>query len=598
MDVILVATWYPAVDDPARGRFVADQADALRRTGEVRPVVVSFDPASLDEQIAARPADMGAVSRIVTGALAVRPDAVSPAAFGLGGDIPIARLPALDTNIVSEGLDGESRRLVLEAVASSLPIGSGSGIVHAHTGYPDGYAASFLARHLGWPLVITEHASFVSRQLREPAQRDRYLAAVRAADRFVAVSEVLAGELRAAIPQLAGKLVVIPNAIPIDQFRLTGRAEREPDELLFVGYRKASKGIPTLLRAFAEVRAARPAATLRLVGKSPTDGEEARWQEMSRALGIEGAVHFEPPADRAGVAAAMSHASLFVHPSPRETFGITTLEALASGLPVVAARSGGISSILEDPELGELVPAGDAHALAAGVLRALDRTMSSDPAYLRAAVEPFSDRAVAERLVLLYRQLCGPTASGESPGDSVREPVPVAQPVPAQVAVLGVDTRKTTRLVASLPIELRRRVILITGDAELASDLRTDVARIVPLPLEAVRRLYTDAHSRSQGRVERRLRRSLRGPLWLVRRVRAHNPVVERRRAEARAAVCAATVGAVGQGDAPELICVDAIDYWIAEPMIAAGAVQPVPGGLLWLADRWAASQAGRSPSR
>ncbi len=47
IDVLVVASWFPAYDDPAKGRFVADQVDALAATGIARPSVVSFDPVRL-----------------------------------------------------------------------------------------------------------------------------------------------------------------------------------------------------------------------------------------------------------------------------------------------------------------------------------------------------------------------------------------------------------------------------------------------------------------------------------------------------------------------------------------------------------------------
>ena len=250
-------------------------------------------------------------------------------------------------------------------------------------------------------------------------QREWYLRAIDRATRFIAVSETLASELRTALPDRAAKIIVIPNAVRIDDFAIEPAAKRVTDQLLFVGYLKETKGIATLLEAFARVRATRPVATLVLVGQAPTPELRSRWEALADQLGIAGAVRFAGALDRAGVAAAMSAATLFVHPSPRETFGVVAVEALASGLPVVATNSGGVTEVLgPDPnKVGAVVPPGDADALARAILVTLERIDAFDPEQLRASVAArFGSRAVATRLLDLYREVLdrAPTAGTAS----------------------------------------------------------------------------------------------------------------------------------------------------------------------------------------
>jgi glycosyltransferase involved in cell wall biosynthesis len=80
-----------------------------------------------------------------------------------------------------------------------------------------------------------------------------------------------------------------------------------------------------------------------------------------------------------GVAAALADADLFVWPAIGEAFGMALLEAQASGLPVVAGASGGVSGIVADGKTGILVPPGDPVAFAAALsslLRDPDRRMA------------------------------------------------------------------------------------------------------------------------------------------------------------------------------------------------------------------------------
>ena len=594
LPVIVVASWYPGVDDPARGRFVADQADALAASGRVSPLVVSFDTALIDGDQLRRVSELGAVQRHVARGIADGHGAINRSGWGLEPGVAIARVSLLEGvgRATPPGSDGDLRRDALlslgEDVARANP---GVGVVHAHTGYPDGYAGAALASHLGWPLVVTEHASFVARQLRQPAQRQRYLVAVEAASRFLAVSEMLADELGRAIPQLGGKLEVMPNAIPLHQYAVN-RDSRNPDELLFVGYRKPTKGMATLLQAFADVHAARPGATLRLIGRSPTEEVEQQWLQLSRDLGIADAVRFEGPQDRAGVAAAMARASLLVHPSPRETFGMTTLEALASGTPVVATRSGGISGILEDQRLGELVPPQDSRALARAVLRTLERRDSFEPTALRAAVEPYNSTVVGGRLADLYDSLVGEADPGARPH---RGPVTwggVTASGAKRTLVVATDTARAATLLRSMPSEVLARMLLVTAgadDEELPDGIRTIVRSGDDIARE-LRRVRIEG---PRGSTLDRALRLVANPLAAVRRrlstgglgaLRWQTVVVGTQTALARSVEAQAFLH-----DGPvEAVCVDAIDHVIADPLIVDGRATPVPGGLLWLADRWA----------
>ena len=90
---------------------------------------------------------------------------------------------------------------------------------------------------------------------------------------------MLARELAAALPEIEGRIQVVPNAVDVLAFRAAPWAGRSPEELLFVGYRRPSKGIATLLDADL-TRRTRPGLTLRLLGgASPED--DATWTRQS-----------------------------------------------------------------------------------------------------------------------------------------------------------------------------------------------------------------------------------------------------------------------------------------------------------------------------
>ena len=592
---VLVVGWYPSADDPIAGRFVADQAAALAATGRVRPWAASFEPFWLHGDLSLRTRAADAWPAAVRMAAAEGRAIFPKGAFGPSG-VPVVHLGAAAGRSAGAGRDNEAihRERALQALVDGA--GRHVDLIHAHVGYPEGAAAARVAARIGVPLVLTEHATFLARIFANPAHRARYAEAVRSAARVVAVGSALAAQIRAEMPHAAPKLVVIPNTVDVAAFPLQGPDDRDPDELLWVGYRREVKGTGTLLRAFARVRAARPGTVLRLVGRSTTGEEEAGWHQLAAELGIADAVRFDPPADRAGVAAAMARAGLFVHPGTRETFGIVAVEALASGMPVVATDSGGVTEVLgPDPgALGALVPHSDPAALADAILATLARRQSFDPARLRAHAESrYGAPAVAGRIADLYDEVLHEAAAAGSRGravapgtaDAVASPLVRAPRVPSPAVLVAFDRPALDRVLPACPAWLLRDLVVITRGGEVAG-VRETVALDPRLEPEVAALLAWS------GRGGGGLRSLVRSPFaWLRRRRRRRRlelevlPALE----SAVAAGIARVNAAGGRPDAPALLaCLGGIDIVASLPAVGAGRAMLAPGALRWLGDaRW-----------
>jgi glycosyltransferase involved in cell wall biosynthesis len=135
--------------------------------------------------------------------------------------------------------------------------------------------------------------------------------------------------------------------------------------VLFVGKCFVPKGGPVLLDAFAAVRRAHPRARLAVVSQTcPAPLPEG--------------VTFHGPLDHAALARLYARAAVFALPTLREAFGLSLLEAMGFGLPVVATRLEAIPEIVSDGETGLLVPPRDADALGRTLVALLD-----DPARAR-----------------------------------------------------------------------------------------------------------------------------------------------------------------------------------------------------------------------
>jgi glycosyltransferase involved in cell wall biosynthesis len=606
--VLAVARWFPSHDDPGHGSFVADQAAALSATGVVEARAASFEPVTVRgtpaEQEEQRRAAVGAFGDVVSS----RPDVLSPRGAAAPPGIPVARLPVISGADIAR----ERARQADDHAAVLGPFARGPGgwngrpdVIHAHTAYPDGAAAAQVAGALGCPLVITEHSSGLPDLLGDPAVRAAYVRALEAAARIIAVSEPMAMVLREIAPGIEERLRLVPNPVPLDVFAPPAEGERRrPRELLWVGTRSEAKGTPLLLRAFAMVRQRHPGIALRMIGRERPAGFDARLQELVTELGIVGAVSFDPPADRQGVAEAMRQAGVFVHPSRGETFGMVAAEALASGLPVVATRSGGVDWILgHEPErFGALVPVDDVEALARAIDETLEHRDRVDSAELRRyAAERFGPAVVAGRLLEIYAEAGAGPAPG--PAAEAHRTCPATCPIPPAL-IVGFNRTRAARLLGGLPAAVRATLTLVTAADDEGAAPPAGLARILEVDLRSGQRAAVEA-ARAVGPagsgVLARGVRALRHPRRWQRSRWARTHPAEMRLLTAGEAVRAALASALAStlasaptGPAlpapapapPDLVCLDGFDVLAVGPLLRSGEARLCPGIARWLADQ------------
>jgi glycosyltransferase involved in cell wall biosynthesis len=240
------------------------------------------------------------------------------------------------------------------------------------------------------------------------ARRVRTVAA--AIDRCIAISDDARLHL-----ELAGvppdRIDVLPMGIDLQRFS-PGADERAPGPLrvLSVARLVSEKGVEDLVVALRLLADRGVGAELTLVGTGPLSGRlEALARELGVALRILGTVPYDDLPD-----VHRRHDLLVLASAPRATwreqFGFAVVEAMASGLPVLAGDSGSLDEVVGDPE--QLVRPHDPEALAAALA-----ALAADPAARRAqgernrrwAAERYDRLQVAERLGAIYeRALAAP----------------------------------------------------------------------------------------------------------------------------------------------------------------------------------------------
>jgi type III pantothenate kinase len=246
-------------------------------------------------------------------------------------------------------------------------------IVHAHF-WMSGWAALRAAQPLGIPVVQTFHAlGNVKRRYQgakdtsPPERIDTEKQIVRRADKIIAtctdeVFELI--RLGASSPELN----VVPCGVDARLFSPSGPRESRQGQrhrLLFVGRLVERKGIGNIISALPAL----PDTELIIVGgpdreRLSEDREAQRLMALAAEVGVSPRVHFRGRMAREELPALMRSSDILVSVPWYEPFGITPLEAMACGIPVVASAVGGLIDTVVDGLTGVHVPPRDPERLA------------------------------------------------------------------------------------------------------------------------------------------------------------------------------------------------------------------------------------------
>ena len=394
MKVLFLARWYPGSDHPYEGLFVREHARAARAAGA--------DVAVLHIPEIRRP-DRG-LWKIVEESDEELTAGI-PTFHVLSREVRVPGSRRL-TFWLSFGLNVWS---VLLAVRKLRSRGFKPDIVHGNIFHSIAIGV-IVGRLYRLPLVGTEHNSAFPLGYIRGGSLKRARWAFRNCACVMPVSESLK---RAMVDcGVKARFQVVPNAVDVSLFHPaespTGpggpaagpRAKRET-RVLFVGslLPTGHKGLPTLLEALRSIKKRRPGLRLDVVGTGPALDDSKR---MAQDAGLGEMATFHGALPKPLIADMMRQSDIFTLPSRFETQSCVVIEALASGLPVVATAVGGVPELVTEAD-GILVPRDDAAALAAALERMASQSAEYDrPAIAGRAAGRFSFDAVGGQLVRIY----------------------------------------------------------------------------------------------------------------------------------------------------------------------------------------------------
>ena len=386
-DVLVLSSMFPRPEIPANGIFVKEQVEAVRHS-------------------------TGLDARVCCGLPTFRPDprrhprwawrswrqfrARAFAAWKCLSDIPAGYFEYWPSYLKGQ----QPRSYLLAMKRLRLPVPR---VIHAHTGFLDGWSGSQLAQAWNVPLVITEHIGPVSTILEPPAIRRRVIAAYETAQDIIAVSEFQANEIRRRVPaSLAEKVSVLGNGVPSERFIPSITRSRIHDtkiRILFAGFLCRIKSIETLIKAVHQLKARGFEPELLIAGDTVDPDYARELGDLFVELDLEEDVRRLGGLTREQIAIAMrEEADVLVLPSKAETFGCVCVEALASGLPVVVSDCGG-SDEYRDIGGVRVVPVGVPSEMTSAII---DAAAAPGEVDVDATLARFDYTAIAKHLVQIY----------------------------------------------------------------------------------------------------------------------------------------------------------------------------------------------------
>ena len=389
--ILLFSTLFPNAEMPRHGIFVENRLNHLRASGEVEARVVA--PVPWFPLKSARFGEYATFAKVPKKAERHGVEVTHPRYLVI---------PKIGMSLAPWLLYRAAKR----HVQALMREGYDFDLIDAHYFFPDGVAATMLARDLGKPVVITARGTDLNLipQYHWPRRMIEWTA--NHADHANGVCKALIDVLVDDIGMDKARTSVLRNGVDLALFTPHDRHEvrqglafdsGESRLLLSVGHLIERKGHHHIIEAMPKLTG----YTLLIAGDGPM---EAALREQAERLGVAERVRFLGAVPHAELSRIYAAADALILASSREGWANVLLEAMACGTPVVASNVWGTPELVSAPEAGVLMPSLDAHGVAQGV-EALFANLP-DRAATRRYAERFSwDETTAGQLAVFRKVL-------------------------------------------------------------------------------------------------------------------------------------------------------------------------------------------------
>ncbi len=372
MKVLIIARGYPSEKYRMNGIFEFDQAKALVKSG------VDVIYAAVDVRSIRRWRKWGIEIKTIEG--------VKIYIF----IIPFGRIPKPILRGISKiGLVYLYKRIIKEQGKPD--------VMHAHF-LGVGYIASIIKKKYNIPFVLTEHWSDLMKPTLKKGVFKVAQTAYSLADKIIAVSKGLKGVIAEKFHKEA---IYIPNIVDKSLFTYVHKTDENSFLFVSTGGLIYRKRMDLTIEAFIEAFRNNDKVSLTIFGEG---SERQKLLEIIKANAMERRIKLMGLQSRKVISEYLKKSDCFVLASQAETFGVVYIEAMASGLPVIATKCGGPESFVNE-ENGIIVPVDNKEALIEAMkYMYVNATKYNKENISNKTKEMFSDSEVARQLVELYKE--------------------------------------------------------------------------------------------------------------------------------------------------------------------------------------------------
>jgi teichuronic acid biosynthesis glycosyltransferase TuaC len=363
-NVLVFSSLFPNANTPHAGAFIRER---LFRVGKHVPIVVVAP-------VAWSPVDW--LIRLFR--TSFRPQAQ---AFEVMDGVEIYRPRVFSVPGILKQFDGQLMAHGARATVSKLVREREVNLIDAHFLYPDGFAASTLAKEFSLPLVVTLRGSKDQRLLGSP-QEPKLKSVLQNAAQIISVSRALKTEVAEKLIGENEKTTLIGNGVDLNKFsREDQKAARtrlnipyDAKVIVSVGGLVEGKGFHRIIPLLPALKEKFPSLIFLIVGGGASHGDMTQeLKNLAKSCGAESYVRFCGSQLPSELRWFYSAADIFALATKYEGWANVFLEAMACGLPVVSTQVGGNAEVVRSDEVGTLVPFFDAPAFEAALADALGK---------------------------------------------------------------------------------------------------------------------------------------------------------------------------------------------------------------------------------
>lgn len=267
-------------------------------------------------------------------------------------------------------------------------------VIHAHVALSTGEASMLVKKKYDIPYLITEHSTYVMRG-EYSLEKEAILKLVyKQSVRPIAVGE----KLKQVVEKLGEqKVLVVPNVVDTSRFKKS--KSRDPYKMININTLAKKKRVDDLIKSFGIVQRKFNNAELHIVGDGP---ERSNLEKLTEKLQLSKNVVFHGSIPHGEINSLIEGKGILVSASEYETFGVTLIEAMAKGLPVVATRCGGPEDFV-NKENGVLSEVGDVDGISAAIIGVIENYAIYSSDNIANFVElNFGKQSIAKKLEKIY----------------------------------------------------------------------------------------------------------------------------------------------------------------------------------------------------